>query len=340
MQEESSVVIFGGTGFIGIFFAKFILENKFFDFVYLADLETIEEKDNSFRLECLKDYASKYKEVRLDVRETIKHFTAKKKISLIINLAAIHREPGHEDFEYFETNIRGAENVCIFAEAVKCEKIIFTSSISPYGISESVRDEASLCIPITPYGSSKLLAEEIHKRWQEKNPYRKLIVVRPGVVFGPSEFGNVSRMIKAVSKRYFVYIGNKNTVKAGIYVKELIEAIFWINTNQQESFILANMTMQPCPSIQEYVDEICKINSLRRFIPSLPFSLVMIVLASVNFILNLMKISHPFDPLRLHKLGRSNNIKSSYLAKNQYKYKYTFHEALEDWKNDYPEEWS
>ena len=35
---------------------------------------------------------------------------------LIINLAAIHRMPGHKDFEYFETNIKGAENICDFAE--------------------------------------------------------------------------------------------------------------------------------------------------------------------------------------------------------------------------------
>ena len=57
-----------------------------------------------------------------------------KKIDVIINLAAVHREPGHKLHEYFTTNILGAENVCDFAEKVKCNRIIFTSSISPYGI--------------------------------------------------------------------------------------------------------------------------------------------------------------------------------------------------------------
>ena len=35
---------------------------------------------------------------------------------VIFNFAAVHRTPGHEDHEYFETNIRGAENVVAFAE--------------------------------------------------------------------------------------------------------------------------------------------------------------------------------------------------------------------------------
>ena len=45
---------------------------------------------------------------------------------------------------------------------------------------------------------------------------RKLLIVRPGVVFGPGEGGNVSRLIKAVIKRYFIYIGNRKTRKAGV----------------------------------------------------------------------------------------------------------------------------
>lgn len=34
----------------------------------------------------------------------------------------MHRTPGHEDHEYFETNIRGAENVVAFAENVEYQE--------------------------------------------------------------------------------------------------------------------------------------------------------------------------------------------------------------------------
>ena len=59
---------------------------------------------------------------------------------------------------YFETNIRGAENVTAFAEKYGIRKILFTSSIAPYGASEDLKTEETLPTPNTPYGISKLVA--------------------------------------------------------------------------------------------------------------------------------------------------------------------------------------
>ena len=71
-----------------------------------------------------------------DVRSKLENKKLPKRIDLIINLAAIHREPGHKPNEYFDTNILGAENITSFAEQVNCRQIIFTSSISPYGVED------------------------------------------------------------------------------------------------------------------------------------------------------------------------------------------------------------
>jgi len=45
-------------------------------------------------------------------------------------------------------------------------------------------------------------------------------------------------------------------------------------------------------------------------------------------------IEHPFSPVRIKKLTRSNNIIPMYLATNEYKY--TLEEALIDWKKNVP----
>ena len=42
------------------------------------------------------------------------------------------------------------------------------------------------------YGTSKLVAEKIHDAWQLAGKGRRLIVVRPGVVFGAEEHGNMT----------------------------------------------------------------------------------------------------------------------------------------------------
>ncbi|MBT6231757.1 MAG: SDR family oxidoreductase, partial [Nitrosomonadales bacterium] len=161
-----------------------------------------------------------------DVRNKIENKKLPKKIDLIINLAAIHREPGHKPNEYFDTNILGAENITSFAEQVNCKQIIFTSSISPYGIEDKLKIEDTIPNPNTPYGSSKLAAEKIHIAWQNRDiKNRILTIVRPGVVFGKGEGGNMSRLVKLIHKNFFFYMSNKDTRKAGIYVRELVNQI-------------------------------------------------------------------------------------------------------------------
>ena len=83
-------------------------------------------------------------------------------IALIDNLY-----PGTKIYN-LDTNIRGAENVCAFAEKFGIKKIVFTSSIAPYGAAEDLKTEETLPTPNTPYGISKLVAEKIHTIWQAK----------------------------------------------------------------------------------------------------------------------------------------------------------------------------
>ena len=58
--------------------------------------------------------------------------------------------------------------------------------------------------------------------WQVKDEKRELTIVRPGIVYGKGEHGNMTRLYKGQKKRYFFYAGRKDTVKASIYVKELV----------------------------------------------------------------------------------------------------------------------
>ncbi|TYC58042.1 NAD-dependent epimerase/dehydratase family protein [Marinobacter sp. BW6] len=338
----NSVVIFGGAGFIGLYFAKYILEDSSIGKVYIVDSESIEEKHSEFRMR-LFDCDPRIEYRAGDVREEV-DWHPLESVALIANFAAIHREPGHEDLEYYETNLLGAENVCAFAEKVNCNRLVFTSSISPYGPSEQVKTEASLPVPVTAYGGSKLVAEKIHQTWQARDEVnRRLVIVRPGVVFGPGEGGNVSRLIKAVLGRYFFYMGNRNTRKAGTYVKELCRAIYWVLENQDkhgEKISLFNMSMNPGPSIEEYVNTICNVAGVKRWVPNISYRLLLTCSYFIEFFAKPLNISHPFSPVRIRKLVRSNNIRPQYLLNKGYSYKYSLRAAFEDWKKECPEEWS
>jgi GlcNAc-P-P-Und epimerase len=333
--QSRKCVIFGGAGFIGSHFAEYLIANDLASDVYLADIRPVRP---SFSFD-----KSRIHYIELDVRKPIDPQALPDDVTLVANFAAVHREPGHKDWEYYETNLYGAENVCSWAEAVGCKNIIFTSSISPYGPSEEARDETSLPVPISAYGGSKLVAEKIHMCWQNRDSAnRHLVIVRPGVVFGPGEGGNVSRLVKAVLHRYFFYMGNRNTRKAGAYVKELCHAMWWVLQRQHaagEHVSLFNMSMNPGPSIQDYVDAVCKVSGASRWVPSVPYPVLLGISLIIEAIARPLGIKHPFSPVRIRKLVRSNNILPTFLIENGYRYRYTLESAFTDWKQACPEEW-
>ena len=263
-------------------------------------------------------------------------------VAFIGNFAAIHREPGHQAHEYFETNLLGAEHVCHYAESIGCDDILFTSSISPYGVSKSLRSELSVPMPETPYGSSKLAAEWIHKVWQSRDQtVRRLLIIRPGVIFGPGEGGNVSRLVKMITKRrFFVYLGNPLVAKAGLYIKELCNATWWLHEAQKSpSILVANMTMYPCPTIKGYVESIERVSQVKAFVPTIHEKIMMALANVIQTTFGFFGLKTNINKVRIRKLIWPNNIRPDVLIEKNYQYLYTLDTALKDWRKEMPSEW-
>lgn len=338
---SKNYIIFGGAGFIGSHFARYLLDKNIVDVVVIADITgRCDTRFEYFLTPYLKCNRVIFK--TCDVRKDIKEYLGiQKNVVGIANFAAIHREPGHSPNDYYETNLNGAINVCAYAELIECFNIVFTSSIAPYGPTEHPKDEDSLPVPETPYGGSKLASEKIHQIWAAKASHRRLTIVRPGVVFGPGECGNVTRMIKAIRSGYFVFISNHKTRKAGIYIKELCNAIWWsVSLQNRPSFILMNLTMNPGPSVEEYVETIKSVSNTNRMIFNFPLFVILPISIIVDFLANLIKADQPINPIRIKKLVRSNNIIPAFLNKNNYPWCYTLESAFVDWLSEAPEDWN
>ena len=337
-----TVVLFGGTGFIGTHLAQHLLSHDLFETIYLVDLNGARDHTYSQLLQ------SGIKSGRViflehDVRRPIPPDLLPQRVDLIFNLAAIHREPGHVPREYFETNLLGAENVCRWASEVECTTLVFTSSISPYGSGEERKSENSIPVPETPYGSSKLAAEKIHLGWQAGRPDRKLLILRPGVVFGPGEEGNVTRLVKSLVKGYFVFLGNRKTIKAAGYVKELcLVAMFGVSVLHESDSpaLLMNFTMDPPPDLEHMVDAILKAIGRPRRLLSMPPRLVLCLSYPLLAVERIFRVKLPINPVRVRKLIRSNNIWPEQLKSLGYKYHYTLDSAFSDWRQDMPEDFS
>jgi nucleoside-diphosphate-sugar epimerase len=338
MNSTAPVVIFGGTGFIGTHLAQHLLRENLTGKIVLVDL--LPPRDEAYSALLQEGLRSGRVEFAAwDVRKPISDSLLPVSPEIIFNLAAVHKEPGHKPDEYFETNLSGAENVCAYASAVRCQRMVFTSSISPYGPSEELKDETSLPMPETPYGSSKLIAETIHLAWQAAAPGRKLLILRPGVVFGPGEDGNVTRLIRSVVKGYFVYVGNRGTRKAGGYVKELCFVIQFGLEHQDrsgESITLLNFSMDPPPALEEYVETIGEVAGRRRAPLAVPRFLLLGASYFIDGFARASRIKQPVSPVRVRKLFRSTCIDSKRLRELGYTWRFSLKSALDDWKRIVP----
>lgn len=326
-------IIFGGTGFIGTHLAKLIKSTNPDAKIFNLDLVKQGEP-----LPSVKDYKSALCDgevhpaeyIFCDVRKPIDVSFSPTSEDIIFNFAAVHRTPGHEDFEYFDTNVNGAQNVCDFAEKYGIKSIVFSSSIAVYGASEDLKTEDSLPTSMTSYGTSKLTAESIHKTWQAKDSERRLLIVRPGVVFGKGENGNFTRLHKAIKTFRFAYPGRKDTIKACMYVKELVNFVMWYIQNPVKDLETYNCTFEPAYTIEQICETMKHATNLNRFLLLIP-SWVLLPAAAI-----LGKFGSPMGicPARVKKLMVSTNICGKKLASSGYVFKYSFEEAIKDWFMD------
>ena len=332
--------ITGGTGFIGTHLTKLLKELHPEATVYNLDIvepgAPLPAVKGHYHSPLRKGETLPSKFIYCDVRKPIDLDVPISSEDIIFNFAAVHRTPGHEDHEYFETNIKGAENVCEFAERHGIRKMVFTSSIAPYGAAEELKEETTLPTPNTPYGISKLVAEKIHQTWQARDrDNRQLTIVRPGVVFGKGENGNFTRLYWGIKGHKFAYPGRKDTIKACIYVKELVRFMLYRLENHREGVELYNCCYEPAYTIQHIVEAMKKVTGLKTFVPDIPNWIIMPTAA----VIGTMGAPMGICPARVKKLQISTNICGEKLKNSGYKFKWTFEEALKDWFEDNDKKW-
>lgn len=203
----SEICVIGGSGFIGTRLVARLLKSK------NLKIKIIDKAASK----CFPDLVSLGNICSLgELRDLIP------KNSIIINLAAEHRDNVRPLDLYDAVNVGGAHNLCLMAKEKGVNRIIFTSSVAIYGFAPIGTDEQGKPAPFNDYGRTKLEAEQIFKAWQAEAPQeRALVIIRPTVVFGEQNRGNVYNLLRQIAVGKFIMIGDGKNRKSMAYVENV-----------------------------------------------------------------------------------------------------------------------
>ncbi|MGB2870011.1 MAG: NAD(P)-dependent oxidoreductase [Bacteroidota bacterium] len=314
---KKNIVLVGGSGFIGTHTIEEFIRRKTFAKIYVLDLVPPRVSGNEVVY------------IPCDIR---KPFEAPvKDCDIVVNLAALCKEPGYPYDEYFATNFVGAKHVCDFARAHSIRKMVFVSTMMVFRASDEPMTEDSPTCPDTGYGISKLLGEKECLLWRNAGGKNSLYILRPAVVFGKHENGNYTRLYRALKKRAFAYVGRTTTIKASIYVKDVAAAIHFFCVKSPRETI-HNLAIPRTLTIKDICDALADTMGVSRAWLILPFRLTWMLSFLFEWLAKILP--NPIHHRRVEKLYESTNIVPSALLRSGFAFSFDLHQGMEDWKRE------
>jgi nucleoside-diphosphate-sugar epimerase len=122
---------------------------------------------------------------------------------------------------YDEVNVQGSENVCKTCTELGIHKIIFTSSVAVYGFAPIGTDETGKINYFNDYGRTKYLAEGKYRDWLKADSANSATIIRPTVIFGEQNRGNVYNLLRQIASGHFPMVGKGTNKKSMNYVENV-----------------------------------------------------------------------------------------------------------------------
>ena len=189
------ITLIGGSGFVG---------------TRLIDLL---RPDGKYKLQNIdKQQSHFFPDVTVagDVRDREKLTELLKGTDVVVLLAALSL--------YYDVNVGGMQNTLSAMEANGVKRIVFTSSVAVYGLNKKNPDEEYPKDPFNHYGKSKWLAEMELEKWYRTHPDWNISILRPTVIFGERNRGNVYNLLKQISGGRFLIENKKDGYDAYNYI--------------------------------------------------------------------------------------------------------------------------
>ena len=188
---------------------------------------------------------------------------------VVVLLAAEHRDDVTPTSLYYDVNVGGIKNVLAAMAVNGIKRIVFTSSVAVYGLNKENPNEEHPADPFNHYGKSKWQAEEVLQDWHKTHPDWNINILRPTVIFGERNRGNVYNLLRQISSGKFLMVGKGENKKSMAYVGNIVAFIKFLIDNKKDGYNVYNYIDKPDYTMNELIAHISKV--LNKHIPSTHF---------------------------------------------------------------------
>jgi nucleoside-diphosphate-sugar epimerase len=179
-------------------------------------------------------------------------------VDIVVHLAAARGDWDLTSDDYFRDNLTATHHLLSAPWVKTVNYWILMSSVSVYGPSNVPVGESFSCLPIGPYGASKLASEKIFLEFA-RNYKKKFCVIRPSAIFSADHppNTNVYKLIESLRSFPVPLMGAGVNRKSLTYLPNLLQLIHWLlnrmrNGNLDEG--IYNYVEEPTPTVAELID--------------------------------------------------------------------------------------
>ena len=206
--------------------------------------------------------------------------------------------------EYFEVNYELTKRLYDQFLQSDAKQFIYISSVKAAADKvEGVLTEEVIPNPITVYGKSKLLAENYILANLPKD--KKVFILRPCMIHGPGNKGNLNLLFSLVSKGFPWPLGAYTNERSFLSIENLCFVIKELLVQEKIPTGVYNVADEKCLSTNELISLIATSQNKKTQIFSIPKRLINVI-AKIGGILHL-----PLKPNRLQKLTESYVVSSA-----------------------------
>ncbi len=149
-----------------------------------------------------------YKADLLD-KESMRRIFSENKIDAVVHFAGLKAvgESVAKPLEYYKNNVEGTLNLLEIMKEFDCNKMVFSSSATVYGSPERVPITEDMPLSTTnPYGTTKLMIEQILQDYAKSNKQFKVAILRYFNPIGAHESGAIGEDPNGIPNNLMPYI--------------------------------------------------------------------------------------------------------------------------------------